>query len=209
MFESIDQVYLINLDERVDKFESAINMFRKLGINSYVRIVPNFDKYDESVSLNKFRQSVKDSHVRCVNDALFNNYNNILIFEDDFTFNQDDLDIEKNIHMHIAECNSFIKNNEFDIMYLDNIKRIIKDSDNNTKSIIRYTSSNKIAQIVGKAYTHSYILNKNIFREFVNAQIKYRSTGNDAVSANLKCKKYMYCPGMFDQKIGIHADNIW
>ena len=205
--DAIDRVYLINFDNRPDKLESSKKMFEKLGITSYQRIVPNFNTFDDSSYLTKERQSVKDSHLRCVKDAIENNYTNILIFEDDFTFNQDDKDIEENIGYHIDTCMNFIKKNSFDILYLDNMKTIYKDENNVLTKIERRKHKEDFVLIKGKAYAHSYILNKRIFQEFVDAQIKYKSTGNDGVISHLKGTKYMYSKGIFDQKLGVAADN--
>lgn len=207
--DAIDRVYLINFDNRPDKLESSKKMFEKLGITSYQRIVPNFNTFDDSSYLTKERQSVKDSHLRCVKDAIENNYTNILIFEDDFTFNQDDKDIEENIGYHIDACMDFIKKNSFDILYLDNMKTIYKDENNVLTKIERRKHEEDFVLIKGKAYVHSYILNKRIFQAFVDGQTKYKSTGNDGVISHLKGIKYMYSKGIFDQKLGIKADNKW
>lgn len=205
----IDKVYLINLDSRPDKLESSKKIFEKLGITSYKRIIPNFNTFDTNSYLNKERQSVKDSHVRCVQDAIKNNYTNILIFEDDFVFNQEDKEVEENIEQHIELCMSFIKKNSFDILYLDNMKTIHKDKDNVLIKIERRRHEEDFVLIKGKAYVHSYILNKRIFQAFVDGQTKYKSTGNDGVISHLKGTKYMYSKGIFDQKLGIKADNKW
>ena len=205
----IDQIYLINMGNRPDKLESSKMMFEKLGITSFKRIVPNFEAFNVDSYLCKERQSVKDSHTRCVLDAIENDYTNILIFEDDFVFNQEDKEVEENIGQHIEACMSFIKKNSFDILYLDNMKTIHKDKDNVLIKIERRRHEENFVLIKGKAYVHSYILNKRIFQAFVDGQTKYKSTGNDGVISHLKGIKYMYSKGIFDQKLGIKADNKW
>ena len=206
---AIDQVYLINFAERKDKLESCLAIFNKLGFYLYKIIEPNFDSFNSSLFLTKERQSVKSSHVRCVKDAIQNNYTNILIFEDDITFNQSDESIERDILHHLAVCNSFIEKTDFGILYLDNIKLIKKDENNLVIELIRYSNGDGIVKIPGKAYAHSYVLNKSAFSMFVDSQLKYAAGGNDGIIANLNCPKYMYSGGIFDQKLGIKADNKW
>ena len=142
-------------------------------------------------------------------DAIQNNYMNILIFEDDITFNQSDESIESDILHHLSVCNSFIEKADFGILYLDNIKFIKKDEDNRVIELVRYPSGDGIVKIPGKAYAHSYVLNKSAFSIFIDSQLKHAAGGNDGIIANLNCLKYMYSDGIFDQKIGIVADNKW
>ena len=137
---AIDQIYLINIAERKDKLNACLEIFNKLGFGSYKIIEPNFDSFNSSLFLTKERQSVKSSHVRCVKDAIQNNYMNILIFEDDITFNQSDESIESDILHHLSVCNSFIEKADFGILYLDNIKFIKKDEDNRVIELVRYPS---------------------------------------------------------------------
>lgn len=203
----IDQVYLINLNSRPDKLQSAIETLNASGIYSFKRISPNFDSFDDSLLLSKERQSVKDSHIRCVKDAIENGYNNIIIFEDDIVFNQDDNDISCNIEYHIDKCIRFISENTYSIFYLDNIFGLGRDDNNVINSVLRREYNGDIVKIDGKAYTHSYILNKNIFKHFVDEQLRLNNCGNDGVSSMLKCIKYMYSKGIYDQKIGYKSDN--
>lgn len=203
----IDQVYLINLDSRTDRLESAIETLNTAGIYLFKKISPNFDAFDESSILSKERQSVKDSHVRCVKDAIENNYNNIIIFEDDIVLNQDDSDISENIDKHMNICLDFIKNNNYSIFYFDNIFGLGRTSCNEINEISRYNNSNGIISIPGKAYTHSYAINKSAFIYFIEEQSRLKNCGNDGVSSLMKCTKYMYSNGIFDQKIGYKSDN--
>lgn len=92
--EYFDQVYLINLDERPDRLQSADKELSKFDIK-YKRakaIKPNFNqinpiKYSAFESQNiKYiagAYGCKLSHVSCIVDAAKNNYDKVLIMEDD------------------------------------------------------------------------------------------------------------------------------
>lgn len=203
----IDKVYLINLESRHDRLSKATSVLTDSGIHEFKIINPNLDIIFENSALSKERQSVKDSHMRCIIDAIENKYENIIIFEDDIVFNQSDGDIEDNIQEHLRRCMEFIKKNEYDIFYLDNISVIQKDSNGIVTSLNRDHYTNDIDKITGKPYAHSYVLNKRVFSRLLSAQLDNPSICNDGVLIKIDAIKYIYNKGIYDQQIGVLSNN--
>lgn len=97
-----DKIYYINLKKDVDRNESILKQFREFNITNFKRIegtivkaIPdryywrNFNKkfLNERYILGSL--GCRNSHLRIMEDALNNNYDRILIFEDDILFTQD------------------------------------------------------------------------------------------------------------------------
>lgn len=79
ILDFVDKIYCINLDNRRDRWESAIQQFSEIGILDYVLRVPAIVHRDPRVGC-------RDSHMLCIKDAIENDFKNILILEDDVQF---------------------------------------------------------------------------------------------------------------------------
>lgn len=204
-----DMVYLINLDSRADRLESTLALFDRLKITKYKRIVPVDASTLQPIELLTAENiSCKLSHESCVEDAIANNYNRIMIFEDDICLNQLNPTIETNLGYHLNECFEYLKNNEWDIFYFDNILKTTKDSNKVLIKIERYddTFGPFVRKILGKWYAHSYALNKTSFEKLLAKQ-KGNNYRNDNNLRNVKLNKYCYIKGIFDQKLGETSNN--
>ena len=95
--EDIDQIYIINLKNRTDRWKTCIEQLIKHNITNYKRfnaIRPDLTKINPiQYSKNNMKLSknyitgalgCKLSHLSVINDAKINNYSKILILEDDF-----------------------------------------------------------------------------------------------------------------------------
>jgi GR25 family glycosyltransferase involved in LPS biosynthesis len=97
-----DKIYYINLNKDVDRNENVLKQFHKFNITNFKRIegtvvesIPdeyywrNFNNgfLNEKYILGSL--GCRNSHLKIMKDALDNDYNQILIFEDDITFTQD------------------------------------------------------------------------------------------------------------------------
>lgn len=96
-----DKIYIINLDNRIDRWENVTNELRKANINKYVRfsaIKPdlskilhihcrNFEKQTDRYVVGQM--GCKMSHVAIAKDMEDNNLNRILILEDDIKIARD------------------------------------------------------------------------------------------------------------------------
>jgi len=97
--EYIQQVYVINLDERSDRYKKIQLEFERVGITNYVRfpaVKPDLADYDvkhnfASKDQNYIRGSIgcKMSHLAVLKHARRRGFNKILIFEDDVEFTGD------------------------------------------------------------------------------------------------------------------------
>lgn len=81
VWDNIDKIIYINLDRRIDRREQIENEFIKMGI-------PVEKVYRLSAVNNIQRSEVGccSSHIQALEFAKSNNYNNVLILEDDFEF---------------------------------------------------------------------------------------------------------------------------
>jgi GR25 family glycosyltransferase involved in LPS biosynthesis len=97
-----DKIYYINLKKDIDRNENMLKQFREFDITNFQRIegtvletIP--DLYYWRNFVQKFLNEkyilgslgCRNSHLKIMKDALDNNYNRILIFEDDIIFTQD------------------------------------------------------------------------------------------------------------------------
>ena len=99
--ECFDQIYVINLDHRTDRLEEVNSLLKKYNI-SFKRQSGVFlkEKYPDVLNNTTNTSSLGHlgcvlSHVNCCIDALNNNYDRILVLEDDINF----------IHEHIESIN--------------------------------------------------------------------------------------------------------
>ena len=114
-----DQVYVINLDIRPDRMEQVNEILSHYNIN-YKRISGVYlkDKYTDVIN-NRTRTSSLGhlgcilSHVKCCQDAIDNNYNRILVLEDDITFVKNHID-----NINFKELYNEIQTTDWDLFYL-------------------------------------------------------------------------------------------
>jgi GR25 family glycosyltransferase involved in LPS biosynthesis len=84
-----DKIYCINLDHRTDRWQQAQEEFEKIGIKD------NVTRFSAIKNEINGALGCRDSHLAIIKEAKLNNYKNILIFEDDVLFYQDNIDINK------------------------------------------------------------------------------------------------------------------
>ena len=117
LFNLIDKVYVINMDKDKERMLILDKKLKKLGLE-YERIsgVDGEKKYKELNVKTKLRPGQLGcllSHIKILEKAKNNNYQNILIFEDDVIFC-------KNFIEKLVKLLKKVKHNEghFDILYL-------------------------------------------------------------------------------------------
>jgi GR25 family glycosyltransferase involved in LPS biosynthesis/GTP:adenosylcobinamide-phosphate guanylyltransferase len=109
-----DKIYVLNLDRRMDRFESIKNKLEKLEIeferfsaidgNNISDGEYDFSNFKQGKGMleNKYALACLKSHFKIIKDAKENNYKRILIFEDDVL-------ISKNIKVHIQKIRNIKK----------------------------------------------------------------------------------------------------
>lgn len=103
-FNKFDKIFIINLDERKDRWSNVVKELQKMDIANYERfsaIKPMFNNipsqyYNKLVSPHKYKvpyiigsMGCKMSHYEIIKIAKQRNYSKILIFEDDISFKYD------------------------------------------------------------------------------------------------------------------------
>ncbi len=89
-----DKIYVINLDRRTDRLESITAEFERIG-STFTRISAidgntldvEPDNKNGTLRWNKAAYALALTTIQILEDAIANNYENILIFEDDVKFN--------------------------------------------------------------------------------------------------------------------------
>ena len=176
-----DKIYCINLYEQNERYNYITNLFNSLDIP--------FVFYRTNRSLLSGKQGCFESHINVINDAAKNKFNNIIIFEDDV--------IPNNItEKRINDLVSFIKNNDFDILYLGSKPDITKDS--------KIIDKNKNIYKIKTLTAHSYVLNKNTIEKLKN--LKYEDQPIDVYYKKKLENSYaiydsMFYPGSFESSI--------
>lgn len=117
----IDAVYVILLEnsDRTENVYKQINHY-KLSKNTYIQINKGYKNCEKKLMKQQSNYDLLDSNYNIWLHAKENNYNNILILEDDFIF--DNRILDKNI---LNDLNNFINNYKFDIYSLGNLPIIL------------------------------------------------------------------------------------
>ena len=136
-----DQVYVINLDIRTDRMKIVDTLLVEYNIN-YKRISGVYlkDKYQDITNSTTGTSSLGHlgcilSHVGCCNDAIANNYNRILVLEDDIKL------LENNIkQINYNQLFNEIKSVDWDLFYLgatfnDKLLKVTKHLDRPSGSV--------------------------------------------------------------------------
>lgn len=156
---NIDKLYYINLDRRLDRRAHIENVLSKINIKNIGRITafdfPNNGSYGCALS-----------HIYAIEDAIKNDYNNIIIFEDDFEpFNIDLL-------------------NESLMKFFDNV--IEYDVLMISSNIISYEKTDipNILRINEAQTTSGYCINKRFFNKIL---LNFKESANH-LKGNESCK---------------------
>ncbi len=145
LIQFVDKIYCINLDSRKDRWQEVSARFEKLGIADYVVRVSAVVDEDPRIGC-------RDSHVQCVADALANNYENTLIFEDDVAF------IENNTPDFQRIIKFLKKDEKWDLFYLGGSPMYPASFQNEHVFKSRFFS------------THAYVVNKRAFNKIQLAE---------------------------------------
>lgn len=152
LLDFVDKIFYINLEHRKDRKQQIENELRK--IDPYFKKTERFNActYNNDNIPKNIRGAIgcSTSHMEIIKIAKKNNYNNILILEDDFLFNIDIkifFDLITTFHQNIKDFHFLILGtNQFNF-YKTNI--------------------NDIYKISGSQTTSGYIINKNIFDQYI------------------------------------------
>lgn len=164
---NIDKIYVINLKKNQDRLEKFMENAKKANVK-----VERFDAvYGKELSKDHpdiLKYFVKDhglnpgkigcalSHIKIWEDAINNNYNNIIVFEDDAIIPKDFWDKFNEAYNELPE--------DWDIVYMGlNWPYVRKISNNISKVIYKKSNSN--------FGTHAMLINVNYIKKLINIKI--------------------------------------
>lgn len=79
--QSIDKIFVINLDKRTDRMEEFLNEFKKINID-----ISNLERFSAIYKPENPCVGCTLSHLEVIKIAKERSYKNIIVFEDDFEF---------------------------------------------------------------------------------------------------------------------------
>lgn len=195
----IDAVYVITMEnsERIGSVYRQLEKY-KLSKNIYIQKNKGYKNCDKKLLKNQTNYDIVDSNYNIWLHAKHKNYNNILILEDDFIFDERILD--KHV---LNDLDNFINKNDFDIYNLGCFGSIF----NPISLFSIFLKHIKIE--VYAAMAHSLIISKNIRNELIdkyeNDKEKLLSTAfgphMDAIYIKESSKYYMYYKPLCYQKV--------
>ena len=154
MKDNIDKIIYINLDSRKD---------RDLSIRSQLKIYNlKAERLSASYIENNPSQGCALSHIRCLEEAIKNNYKNILILEDDFVFNVDPKEFKNKIFKFLK----YVKN--WDVLMLLGYNVISEKYNDTVNKIVEshtaagYLVNNHYYKKLLRSFKKSYKLLNNI-----------------------------------------------
>ena len=207
-----DMVYFINLPHRKDRLRNIKKLFEVLSVTRYKQIIPcEAEKLEIIEGLSRSSQSCKLAHMACLEDAIENGYERIMIFEDDACLNLFDKDITVNTDYHLSKCFDFMAQNDWGIFFFDNTKRINKRGDVTywiDKLDEKSTDGGGVVRIGNKQYAHSYAVNGQAIQNLLTLH-KSNNRRNDHNLGGFSGFKFMYDKGIFDQLLNEKTDNNW
>lgn len=197
----VSHALYINLDHREDRRQQIEEEIKKLNLEP-LRIaseIPSQDFVDEkirlfkesgrliddhSINLAKSRISCTLSHLKAIRHAKDNNWDYVLILEDDCFFADSSLQI---INAALAEIHRV---EEFDILYLG------------SNIVIPFRSiATNLAKIEAAWCMHAYILPKHMYDIFLNFEWNNHLTIDSYVMSFQNVKKsYITCPLVANQR---------
>jgi len=88
-FSFFEKIYIINLDERTDRWEKCLDIFKEYELDSYERVSGEKileEKFPYLDQKSRSQLGCALSFYKIIKNAYDNQFENILIFEDDFYF---------------------------------------------------------------------------------------------------------------------------
>lgn len=165
---NIDNIYIINLKERTDRWQHCLQQLKKYNITNFTRfdaIKPDLNKINpiqyskNNLKINKKyiigALGCKLSHLNIIIDAKQNNYKQILILEDDFLLTNNFLDKFSTISNKIQSHNIHI-----DMLYLG--FSIVR------KNPYENTTIDNLKKLTNGHTTHAYLLNQSFYDTIIN-----------------------------------------
>lgn len=198
----VDQIYVINMDKDTNRLKILDKKLKKLNL-TYKRITGIDGKkiypyYKNKTKLRPGQLGCLLSHINVIKNAIKNNYNNILVLEDDIVFH-------KNFHGEfIKKYKKLIKNeNKFDLIYLG-CSQSMRDNGkwNNTIMKDEYYIN------YGTDGTFGMLINKNIFSKIIEDNKNIKIPIDTSLTNNILATKKYKCFTLYPHLITSKVDEI-
>jgi GR25 family glycosyltransferase involved in LPS biosynthesis len=188
------KIYCINLDRRPDRYEQCLNEFKKLNVVvERVSAVDGNKFLKTELNSNSAHYGLILTNVNILKDAILNNYDNVLILEDDVNFVDDFYEkFEANI--------SFLPN-DWDFLYLGGC--ILTSRRNVT--VITKNCGHELCKIKRNVIvTHAVAINSKFYNILLEAISKEMTNHIDIIQSDLQDKYniYVFMPNLVIQRTG-------
>jgi GR25 family glycosyltransferase involved in LPS biosynthesis len=191
--ELIDKIYVINLKKNTDRWDSMSKMAENANINitrfdaingkELASNHPDILKYFvKDHKLNNGQIGCALSHIKIWEDAIKNNYENIIIFEDDAI-------IPDNFWNKLQSSYNEMPDN-WDILYLDIVYGYLQKIDHKLSRVLFKKDKN--------SGLHGYILNNNFIKKILNGLKSKLNVPIDVYIVNNNNNYYMTYPNIIN-----------
>lgn len=164
----IDKTYIISLDNSIERRDKLDIELKRINLTNYEYILVKKDNEDT-------KRGCFNSHKLMCQYGINNNYERILILEDDAIF-VEDLSKMKDLLLNTF---NYISNNEFNIFFLGHLPM----------SKLNKISKN-IVSTKDSRFMHSYILSRNGMKEIYNLEYNNEHIDFDIKNINKKIALY-------------------
>ena len=203
--DHFSKIYCINMDSRPDRYELALEEFKKLNIDvervSGIdgKIFPNGEFRGKSGAYGLLL-----THIEILKESILNNYDSILILEDDVTF-------VDNFYDKFDKKISFLPD-DWDLFYIggNNIFskgkfNLVTGDKNFIPTINNYrTLDHEICKTTWTQCVHALVINSKIFKDLIN-ELNKKIFPIDLIHCNLQqngCNAYTFLPSLALQRPG-------
>lgn len=204
----VDQIYIINMDKDINRMKELNNKMNNLGLK-YKRISgvdgkKIYNKYKHKTKLRPGQLGCLLSHQNVLKDAIKNNYNNILVLEDDVIFH-------KNFHNEFKKKYKYLidRENEFDLIYLGCSQSLGGVGQWNSTNLKKEYYDNYSTD-----GTFAMLINKNLYKPILFYTNKLDIPIDTSISINILKKKkykcYSFYPHIISSNVGLlsNTDNL-
>ena len=190
LFEKFDETFLINLKKREDRLHNFIDQINNYDLGKF-KIFEAIDGSlinDDYSNLSKGNVGLIHSNIQIIEESIKNNYEKILIVEDDCVFNEN----VKDIDVYFEHLPS-----DWDMVYFGGNHNI---HSNTPKPII---INDKVVKLHSTYASHCVGLSKNIFSIVLEA-LKTFNAPIDVKYQQLQSNHNVYCfnPLIATQMVG-------
>lgn len=147
-FEIFDKILIINLKHRTDRKNHMLNEFKKISISK------NKIMFIDAIYDINGARGCTQSHIKCIEYAIDNNLNNVLILEDDYMFANDLKNLNKNL------LNFLLSKTNWD--------GILFNFSEHGPPVNLKTNLHNVYKNLWSNSTAGYAINKSMFKELLN-----------------------------------------